>query len=260
MTAVADLKRVHRATWAAGDYAAVAEIIDEVAAARPARPHRASTPGQEVLDVATGTGNLARPCRAPRALSVTAPRPRLPSCSRPPGARARRAASAPTGSRATPNPPFRGRQLRPCPRRLRRAVRAPPRARGGRARARLPAGWPDRRSSTGRPKTRSASCSGSWRPTCRPARLRLAAAALGEARSMSGSSFTAAGSSSSSRAATTRAGSTPPSTTRVHRDELRPDPEGPRAAGRRRRAGTSAGTSSLAHGRGATRPASAASR
>ena len=30
MIAVEDLKRTHRATWAAGDYAAVAERIDEV--------------------------------------------------------------------------------------------------------------------------------------------------------------------------------------------------------------------------------------
>jgi SAM-dependent methyltransferase len=58
MTAVADLKRTHRATWAAGDYAAVAELIDEV----PPLDLIARleiTPGQEVLDVATGTGNIA---------------------------------------------------------------------------------------------------------------------------------------------------------------------------------------------------------
>ena len=29
MTAVADLKRVHRATWASGDYAAIAALIDD---------------------------------------------------------------------------------------------------------------------------------------------------------------------------------------------------------------------------------------
>lgn len=58
MTAVADLKRVHRAIWAAGDYAAVAEVIDEIP---PADLLRRITiaPGQEVLDVATGTGNVA---------------------------------------------------------------------------------------------------------------------------------------------------------------------------------------------------------
>jgi SAM-dependent methyltransferase len=58
MTAVADLKRAHRATWAAGDYAAVAEVIDDV----PPRDLLARveiTPGQEVLDVAAGTGNIA---------------------------------------------------------------------------------------------------------------------------------------------------------------------------------------------------------
>ncbi len=58
MTAVADLKAVHRATWAAGDYAAVAQVIDEV----PPRHLLALadvTPGQDLLDVATGTGNIA---------------------------------------------------------------------------------------------------------------------------------------------------------------------------------------------------------
>ena len=58
MTTLTDLKHTHRATWAAGDYAAVAEHIDAV-------PPRALLglldirPGQDVLDVATGTGNVA---------------------------------------------------------------------------------------------------------------------------------------------------------------------------------------------------------
>src|SRR5215210_5084989 len=58
MTAVADLKRAHRAIWAAEDYAAVAQVIDEL----PPRDLLARleiTPGQAVLDVATGTGNIA---------------------------------------------------------------------------------------------------------------------------------------------------------------------------------------------------------
>ena len=58
MTPVAELKLVHRATWAAGDYAAVARHIDDV----PPRDLLARMdihPGHEVLDVATGTGNLA---------------------------------------------------------------------------------------------------------------------------------------------------------------------------------------------------------
>ncbi|HEX2771168.1 MAG TPA: class I SAM-dependent methyltransferase [Micromonosporaceae bacterium] len=58
MTAVAELKRAHRSVWAAGDYSAVAEMID----ATPPRDlfaRVAVTPGQDVLDVATGTGNLA---------------------------------------------------------------------------------------------------------------------------------------------------------------------------------------------------------
>jgi SAM-dependent methyltransferase len=58
MTAVAELKQVHRTTWAAGDYAAIAEHIDDV----PPRDLLARSdirPGQDVLDVATGTGNVA---------------------------------------------------------------------------------------------------------------------------------------------------------------------------------------------------------
>ena len=52
------LKAAHHATWAAGDYAAVAELIDEIPP-----PHLLSRvgiePGQSVLDVAAGTGNVA---------------------------------------------------------------------------------------------------------------------------------------------------------------------------------------------------------
>ena len=58
MTPVAELKLVHRATWAAGDYAAVARHIDEIPP-RDLLSRMAIQPGQEVLDVATGTGNLA---------------------------------------------------------------------------------------------------------------------------------------------------------------------------------------------------------
>ena len=57
-TAVADLKRAHRATWAAGDYAAVAERVDEVPPA-DLLGRVGIRPGLAVLDVATGTGNVA---------------------------------------------------------------------------------------------------------------------------------------------------------------------------------------------------------
>lgn len=52
------LKASHHATWAAGDYAAIAELIDEI----PPRHLLARVgveAGQTVLDVATGTGNVA---------------------------------------------------------------------------------------------------------------------------------------------------------------------------------------------------------
>src|SRR5829696_5086239 len=58
MTPVAELKLAHRATWAAGDYAAVARHIDDVPP-RDLLSRMDLQPGQKVLDVATGTGNLA---------------------------------------------------------------------------------------------------------------------------------------------------------------------------------------------------------
>jgi SAM-dependent methyltransferase len=58
MTTLTDLKHTHRATWAAGDYAAVAEHIDAVPP-RDLLNRIAIAPGQDVLDVAAGTGNLA---------------------------------------------------------------------------------------------------------------------------------------------------------------------------------------------------------
>ena len=58
MTTLTDLKHTHRATWAAGDYPAVAEHIDAVPP-RDLLNRIAIAPGQDVLDVATGTGNVA---------------------------------------------------------------------------------------------------------------------------------------------------------------------------------------------------------
>jgi SAM-dependent methyltransferase len=58
MTAVADLKKTHHATWAAGAYAAVAEVIDQVPP-RDVLRRMDIRPGDDVLDVATGTGNAA---------------------------------------------------------------------------------------------------------------------------------------------------------------------------------------------------------
>ena len=57
-TPVAALKRTHRAVWASGDYSAVAELIDE-APPRDLLSRVLITPGEDVLDVATGTGNVA---------------------------------------------------------------------------------------------------------------------------------------------------------------------------------------------------------
>jgi SAM-dependent methyltransferase len=58
---LADLKRAHRSTWASGDYGAVAErLIDEVPP-RHLLEQIGIEPGMEVLDIATGTGNVAIP-------------------------------------------------------------------------------------------------------------------------------------------------------------------------------------------------------
>jgi SAM-dependent methyltransferase len=58
MTSLMDLKHTHRATWAAGDYSAVAAHIDSVPP-RDLLNRVAIAPGDDVLDVATGTGNVA---------------------------------------------------------------------------------------------------------------------------------------------------------------------------------------------------------
>jgi SAM-dependent methyltransferase len=57
---IRELKVAHRATWASGDYGAVAEaFVQDVGATAVAAARIA--PGTEVLDVATGTGNAAIP-------------------------------------------------------------------------------------------------------------------------------------------------------------------------------------------------------
>jgi SAM-dependent methyltransferase len=55
---VESLKAGHRAIWASGDYAAVAREIDSVAPAHLVRRAGVAI-GDDVLDVATGTGNIA---------------------------------------------------------------------------------------------------------------------------------------------------------------------------------------------------------
>src|SRR6476660_1844584 len=58
MTPLAELKQTHRATWAAGDYPVVAQRVDEVPP-RDLLDRIHVRPGEDVLDVATGTGNVA---------------------------------------------------------------------------------------------------------------------------------------------------------------------------------------------------------
>jgi SAM-dependent methyltransferase len=53
-----DLKQIHRATWAAGDYAAVSDAITDSVAPKLVE-HVGIDSTDDVLDVATGTGNVA---------------------------------------------------------------------------------------------------------------------------------------------------------------------------------------------------------
>ena len=57
-SAVAELKATHRTIWGAGDYASVAEHVERVPPAHLLASIGIS-PGQRVLDVATGSGNVA---------------------------------------------------------------------------------------------------------------------------------------------------------------------------------------------------------
>lgn len=56
---LADLKRAHRGIWASGSYASVAARLIEDVPPRHLLERVPIEPGMEVLDVATGTGNVA---------------------------------------------------------------------------------------------------------------------------------------------------------------------------------------------------------
>jgi SAM-dependent methyltransferase len=53
------LKDVHRRTWASGDYARIAQLVTDVG--EQVAAHAGIRPGDDVLDVAAGTGNAAIP-------------------------------------------------------------------------------------------------------------------------------------------------------------------------------------------------------
>ena len=57
MTGLEDIKTRQRHIWTIGDYASIAEMIEDASA--QAVEHAGIESGQEVLDVATGTGNAA---------------------------------------------------------------------------------------------------------------------------------------------------------------------------------------------------------
>jgi SAM-dependent methyltransferase len=56
---LAELKQAHRRTWASGSYASVAERIVDDVPPRHLLERLGIEPGMEVLDLATGTGNVA---------------------------------------------------------------------------------------------------------------------------------------------------------------------------------------------------------
>jgi SAM-dependent methyltransferase len=56
---LANLKRAHRTTWASGSYATVAERLVDDVPPRHLLERVPISPGMEVLDIATGTGNVA---------------------------------------------------------------------------------------------------------------------------------------------------------------------------------------------------------
>jgi len=56
---LADLKRAQRKTWASGDYASVAERLVDAVPPRHLLERVSIEAGMEVLDIATGTGNVA---------------------------------------------------------------------------------------------------------------------------------------------------------------------------------------------------------
>ena len=178
MTPVAELKLVHRATWAAGDYAAVARHIDEVPP-RDLLSRMDIQPGHEVLDVAAGTGNLAIPAAAAGAqvvgLDLT---PELFDT-----ARARAAAHDVVVDWVEGDAeelPYEDDVVRPRALRLRRAVRAAPPDRRARAGRRVPSGRPDRpRQLDPRGPDRRAVQDHGPLPAG-PAGVRLAAAAVGQ--------------------------------------------------------------------------------
>ena len=124
MTAVADLKQTHRATWASGDYAAVAELIDD-APPSDLFARVPLAPGQDVLDVAAGTGNLAiRAAAEGRARGRARPHARSCSHRAAPGRARRRRRRLDRGRRR--GAAVRRRDLRRRAVDLRRAVRAAP--------------------------------------------------------------------------------------------------------------------------------------
>ena len=182
----------------------------------------------DVLDVATGTGNIALRAAAAGAhvvgldltpeLFETARRAAERAWRRDRLGRGRRRGSCPSTTRASTSSCRSSASSSP------RATRWSPRAgtrvsprRADRARQLDPRG-PDRRA-----------VQDHGRATCRPSPTTPRRPRSGAAKSMSAACSPTRRSSSSSSAGSTRGASTPPSMGRVHRDPLRPDPQGARA-------------------------------
>ena len=208
MTPVAELKLAHRATWAAGDYAAVARHIDEVPP-RDLLSRMDIQPGQR----GARRRHRHRQPRDPRRRRRRAgrrPRPHARAVRDGAGARRRPRRRRRLGRGRRRGAALRGRVVRPRAVGLRRAVRAAPRDRRQRARRRDPyrrAHRPRQLDPRG-PDRRAVQDHGPLHAG--PAGVRLPAAAVGQRRATCAGCSRAAAWCSTSTAATTPGASSRP--------------------------------------------------
>ena len=208
MTAVADLKHTHRATWAAGDYAAVAECIDDVPPADLlARVPVAPASTSSTWPPAPATSRIRPPLAGAQVVGLDLTPELLDDRA------ARRAERAGVDVEWIEGDaealPFDDERLRHGAVRVRRAVRAAPPVRRRRAGARLPAGRAHRPGQLDAGRPDRPVLPGHEPATCPPRRTSPRRRRCGATPTTSARCSPAPGSSGRSRAATTR-GASPP--------------------------------------------------